>query len=279
MRARLQSFSGRFLPNGVLDVFVQVALMEATYMAYRLVRGWIDDPQGAAVAFQNGRSVIGIEQSLGIFVEPRIQELFGPTSFVGDAASWMYLNAQVTVTLGALVYLYLRHNSSFYFVRNMFIVAWAIALLGYMVFPTAPPRFFPEWGFVDSVADFTGIDPLTTSGANALFNPYAAVPSMHVAFALMIGVPLALLAKHRAVRWFWTAYPAARDVRDRHDRQPLRLRRDPRRADRRRAPPPPPSGSRVPAPSGASAPRRRASPPDERDTRRPASAARRCATR
>jgi hypothetical protein len=60
---------------------------------------------------------------------------------------------------------------------------------------------------VDSVADFTGVDPLSTTGANALFNPYAAVPSMHVAFALMIGIPLAVLAKHRAVRWFWTAYP------------------------------------------------------------------------
>ena len=63
MRARVSSLSGRFLPNGVLDVFVQVALMEATYMAYRLVRGWIDDPTGAAVAFQNGRSVIHIEQT------------------------------------------------------------------------------------------------------------------------------------------------------------------------------------------------------------------------
>ncbi len=207
MRARLKSFSERFLPNGVLDVFVQVALMQATYTAYRIVRGWSDDPSGAATAFQNGRSIIHIEQTLGIFVEPRIQELLGPTGLVGDFASWMYLNAQITVTLAALVYLYLRHNRSFYFVRNMFIVAWAIALLGYMVYPAAPPRFFPEWGFTDSVADFTGIDPLATSGANALFNPYAAVPSMHVAFALMIAVPLALLAKTRAVRWFWTAYP------------------------------------------------------------------------
>ena len=208
MRARLQNVSGRVLPNGVLDVFVQVALMQATYMAYRLVRGWIDDPQGAAIAFQNGRDIIGIEQSLGIFVEPRIQELLGPTGLVGDAASWVYLNAQVTVTLAALTYLYLRHNRSFYFVRNMFVVAWAIALLGYAVYPTAPPRFFPEWGFVDSVADFTGVDPSSSEGANALFNPYAAVPSMHVAFALMIAVPLAKLAKRRPVRWFWTAYPA-----------------------------------------------------------------------
>ena len=45
--------------------------MQATYMAYRVVRGWIDDPQGAAVAFENGRNVIGIERSLGLFFEPR----------------------------------------------------------------------------------------------------------------------------------------------------------------------------------------------------------------
>ena len=63
------------------------------------------------------------------------------------------------MTLGALVYLYVRHNGSFYFVRNMFIVSWVIALAGYALFPTAPPRFFPEWGFVDSVADFTGVRP------------------------------------------------------------------------------------------------------------------------
>ena len=83
------------------------------------------------------------------------------------------------MTLAALVYLYVRHNSSFYFVRNMFLVSWAIALAGYALFPTAPPRFYPEWGFVDSVADFTGVQPDSVT-ANALFNPYAAIPSMHV---------------------------------------------------------------------------------------------------
>ena len=57
----------------------------------------------------------------------------------------------------------------------MFMVAMGIALVGYALFPTAPPRFFPEWGFIDSVADFTGVEPRHGS-VNALFNPYAAVP-------------------------------------------------------------------------------------------------------
>jgi hypothetical protein len=110
------------------------------------------------------------------------------------------------VTVGALVYLYLFHNKSFYFVRNMFVVAMGIALVGYTLMPTAPPRFFPEWGFVDSVSDFTGVKH-DSSAVNALFNPYAAVPSMHVCFSLMIGIPLARLAKRRFARVAWALYP------------------------------------------------------------------------
>jgi hypothetical protein len=123
-------------------------------------------------------------------------------------ASWLYVNAQTSITLSALLYLYLCHNRSFYFVRNMFMIAMAIALVGYTVFPTAPPRFMPEWGFIDSVSDVTGVHVSHASGTmTALFNPYAAVPSMHVAFALMIGWPLAKLAQHSVVRVLWVVYP------------------------------------------------------------------------
>src|SRR5271166_356806 len=127
-------------------------------------------------------------------------------------ASWLYVNAQTSVTIGALVYLYLRHNKSFYFVRNMFMIAMAVALVGYTVFPTAPPRFMPEWGFIDSVADFTGMGIggqhfHASSSLAAVTNLYAAVPSMHVAFSLMIGVTLARLSRNSVARVLWLLYP------------------------------------------------------------------------
>ena len=113
------------------------------------------------------------------------------------------------MTVGALLYLYMRHNRNFYFVRNMLMVAMAIALVGYVVFPTAPPRFMPEWGFIDTVSDFTGVHVSHASASiNALINLYAAVPSMHVAFALMIGWPLARLVRRRG-----RAGPVARCTR------------------------------------------------------------------
>jgi membrane-associated phospholipid phosphatase len=204
MVARLRKLEARVLPHGALDVMRQVALFATAYWGYRLVRGLVDGR--AAESFQNARDLISIERATHTFVEPAIQAAVADQGWLVDIASWMYVNAQATVTLGALIFIYLFHNRSFYFVRNMLMVAMGMALVGYTLFPTAPPRFFPEWGFRDSVSSFTGI-PQDSVAINVLFNPFAAVPSMHVAFALMLGWPLARLVHHRAFRVAWFLYP------------------------------------------------------------------------
>jgi hypothetical protein len=206
MRARIRDLQARLLPHGLFDVVRQVALFFVAYYAYRIVRGAIDDGAGTALAFQHARDLIGIERSLHVFVEPAVNHWAQGLTVITGFTSWMYINAQFSVTIGSLVYLYLRHNDSFYFVRNMFMVAMGIALVGYIVFPTAPPRLLPEWGFTDSVSIFTGIKA-DTGSLNRLVNPYAAVPSMHVAFSLMIGIPLSILCKWRAAKVFWAIYP------------------------------------------------------------------------
>jgi len=206
MVARARLLQERILPHGWLDALRQVSLFAAAYLAYRLVRGLVEGDANAA--FAHARDLISLERTLHLFVEPSIQAWASGSHLVMVLASWLYVNAQTTVTVGALLYLYLRHNRNFYFVRNMFMIAMAIALVGYAVFPTAPPRFMPEWGFIDSVSYFTGVHVSHASASmNALFNPYAAVPSMHVAFALMIGVPLARLSRRRIVSVLWMLYP------------------------------------------------------------------------
>src|SRR5580693_5390547 len=206
MLARARLLQARLLPHGWLDALRQVSLFGAAYLAYRLVRGLVEGDANAA--FAHARDVISIERTLHVFVEPSVQAWASGSHLLIDVSSWLYVNAQTTVTVGALVYLYLRHNRSFYFVRNMFVIAMFIALIGYVVFPTAPPRFMPEWGFIDSVSDVTGVHVSHASASmNALFNPYAAVPSMHVAFALMIGWPLASLSRTRVASVLWRMYP------------------------------------------------------------------------
>jgi membrane-associated phospholipid phosphatase len=206
MLARARLLQARVLPHGWLDALRQVSLFGCAYLAYRLVRGLVEGD--ANLAFAHARDLISLERTLHLFVEPSIQAWASGSHLLMVLASWTYVNAQTSVTFGALLYLYLRHNRNFYFVRNMLMIAMAIALVAYAAFPTAPPRFMPEWGFIDSVADFTGVHVSSTSASvSALTNLYAAVPSMHVAFALMIGWSLARLSRRRIVKALWLLYP------------------------------------------------------------------------
>jgi membrane-associated phospholipid phosphatase len=193
----------RVLPKGWLDLLRQIVLFCGAYWLYRLVRGLVDGR--GAEAFDNARSVIAVERDLGLFFEPALHSWASAHTAVIDAASWMYVNSHFVVTTVALAWIYLRRNERFYFVRNMFMVAMGIALVGYMAVPTAPPRFMPEWGFTDSVAAFTGVKADSAS-ADLLFNPYAAIPSMHVAFALMLGVSMARIVRRSWARALWLAY-------------------------------------------------------------------------
>jgi hypothetical protein len=203
MHGRLVGLAGRLLPKGWGDLARQLALFCGAYWLYRLVRGLVDSR--AAAAFENAREIIQLEQALGLFFEPAVHAWATREAWIIDAASWMYLNSHFAVTTAALAYVYLRRNERFYFLRNMFMVAMAIALAGYAAYPTAPPRFMPEWGFQDSVAEFTGVG---SESSNVLFNPFAAVPSMHVAFALMLGLPMASMTRRRWAQLAWRAYPA-----------------------------------------------------------------------
>jgi hypothetical protein len=204
MRTLPHRFAARFLPKGWRDLINQILLFCGAYWLYRLVRGMTDGK--VAEAYDNARDLIGLERGLGLFVEPAVQAWAQGSDWLIDSASWAYVNSHFTITTVTLAFVYLRRNPSFYFIRNMFMVAMGIALVLYAAYPTAPPRFMPEWGFSDSVARFTGLTA-EGSSADALYNPFAAVPSMHVAFALMLGVAMASMSRHLPVKALWLAYP------------------------------------------------------------------------
>src|SRR4051794_18940956 len=125
-----------YLPHRPFDAMRQGALFWCAYQGYSIVRGLADDPGQAGTAFNNGRGIISLERTLHVFVEPAVQGWASSSGLIIDAASWIYLNAQTSVTLGALFFIYMRRNDSFYFVRNMMMVAMGCALVGYILYPT-----------------------------------------------------------------------------------------------------------------------------------------------
>jgi len=196
---------GALLPKGWLDAALQFALFYIAYSGYQVVRGITDS--GRELAHANAEQVIEVERSIGTFFEPGLQQaLIDHLPWIVDAANFAYLNSHFVVTTVFLGWLYFRRNEHFYFVRNMFMVAMAIALIGYALYPTMPPRLYPGEGFTDTIAAFTGVAQ-DSQTAGLLVNQYAAVPSMHIAFSLMVAAPAVALSRGIALRTAWSAYP------------------------------------------------------------------------
>ena len=201
--ARVRRRLSKILPRGPLDAVRQLLLFGGAYYLYRIVRGIVDGE--VTTAFTHARWIVNLERGLHLFFEPSVQTWTLGKSWLIHTADFTYVNAHFVITTAFLVWLYFWRNDAFYFVRNMFMVAMGLALVLYVVFPTAPPRFLPEWGFTDTVSDFFGQG--ASHSASVLYNPYAAMPSMHVAFALMIGVSGVRLIKLKVARVFWSLYP------------------------------------------------------------------------
>jgi hypothetical protein len=205
MRHRLRSFQARALPHGGRDALRQFLLFAASYALYQVVRGLVDGNDVGRASW-NATRIIDLERTLHVFAEPSIQAWTSNVHWLMYGSDWVYLNAHYVVTIGVLLYLYTRRYESFCFVRNTIMVAMAIALVGYAVFPTAPPRLMPEWGFTDSIRQFTGFT-IEDHSVKSLLNLYAAVPSIHVCFAILVGWPMARLVRRRWTAALWLLYP------------------------------------------------------------------------
>jgi hypothetical protein len=193
---------GRLLPHGYGDAARQLGLFVLAELTYEAVRGIADGER--VQAFVNGQNVIDFEKSTHTFFEPGLQSIFLSHRWIIDFANFMYMNSHFVVTTAFLVWLYLFRNQNFYFVRNMFMVAMGLAVVGYALLPTAPPRMFDE--FTDTITQYAQVNH-DSALVRLFINPYAAIPSMHVAFSTMIGVTGVLISRHTITRILWAAYP------------------------------------------------------------------------
>jgi membrane-associated phospholipid phosphatase len=201
---RLQEYL--VLPRGRNDFARQLAIWLGFAAAYQVARGLAD--RGSREAFANARRVIDLEQSLGALFEPRLQQtVVHAGGVLVHTADWTYWLSQFVAVGLALLWIYLRRNDAYLRVRNALIVANTIGLAWYIALPTAPPRLFPGLGFTDTLAHAEALNH--GSGLVRLAsNPFAAMPSLHAADALIIGLALAATARHAVPKLLFLAWPA-----------------------------------------------------------------------
>jgi hypothetical protein len=194
----------RVLPRGWLDLFRQVLIWFGFVLAYQVARGIAD--RSPAVAFKNGRDVIDIERRATGLWELSLQSWTGSYEVLGRLTSWTYWLSQFAVVGLALLWVYFRRYEHFIKFRNVLMLANVIGLFGYVLLPTAPPRMFPEVGFVDTLAGM-GTPNHGSTLVELASNPYAAMPSLHAADALIVGITLAILVRPIWLKVLWLLWP------------------------------------------------------------------------
>lgn len=183
----------------------EAALAFGSYAAYLLVRRVVWNERGRERATSHAARLHEIERSLGVGVEPAVQQVALRVPALTRLLNAGYAFGNVALSVGWLLILFRRNDPAFARERRAALIAFCGALPVFAAFPTAPPRTLD--GFVDTMAgDRGGLDhPLLVR----FYNPVAAMPSHHVAFAVVTGFGLAARSRRPIARVAWTAYPAA----------------------------------------------------------------------
>jgi PAP2 superfamily len=180
---------------GAIELFI----WSAVYGLYLAVRGVsIASPDEA---FANARGVVDLERALGLFHEASLQSAFRG---LDGALSVYYLLGFAPLIVGVLVWLGLSHRPHYRELRTLLLVSIGLAVVVHVTLPVAPPRLLPGLGIADTV----GLDQNHDSLFGVPFNPYAAMPSMHVGWSLLVGLVALNASRSLVLRGFFALHPA-----------------------------------------------------------------------
>jgi hypothetical protein len=158
---------------------------------------------GLAGPLERMRDLIDGERSLGLFVEPSMHAWVAARPPLLHALEFTYVGVHLPVTLGVLVWAWMARPQAFPLARNTFVAAQTLCAISYLVAPTAPPRMVAGLGY--SAAPGPGDHGI----GRLVQSPYAAMPSAHIAFALVSAGIVFSLARPLAVRLIALLYPLA----------------------------------------------------------------------
>jgi PAP2 superfamily protein len=192
--SRAGAFSGRR----------EVAIGLGLYAAYLLVRTAVVNDRGRAQALRNAERIVSVERRLRIHFEPELQRVLLPRTRLIAVLNVAYAIANVGLTVGWLMRLFFRRRPEFHRLRRAAVLTTLGAQPVFLLFPTAPPRTLDH--LVDTIAEVSGFD-LDSGLIAKLYDPIAAMPSIHVAYAVVTATGIAETSRSPLVRRLAPAYP------------------------------------------------------------------------
>jgi hypothetical protein len=187
-------------------LWFEVLLIAVSYWTYSLIRNAVPEQRGEAL--RNAGLVWRVEQQLGIAVERSVNHAADSVTWLIVGMNYYYATLHFVVTLGVLVWLYRGHPGRYAAARLVLFATTGVALVGYYLFPLAPPRL-THGGFVDTVAVHHTWGSMASGDLKHMSNQYAAMPSMHIGWSLWCGLILFALARVPWARVLGLLYPVA----------------------------------------------------------------------
>jgi hypothetical protein len=180
----------------------ELLIVVGLYVLYESTRSVVAGRRD--LALRHAGDVVAIERSLHVFVEGSVQRTAERVSGLTSTLGVLYLSLHLALTGLLLFWLHQRRPHAYPFFRTTLLLVSAAALIGYLTFPTAPPRLSVD--LLNTRADRLPLN-INKGLVSDFYNPYAAVPSMHAAYALVVGAALLLQGRHWLIRVAGLAYP------------------------------------------------------------------------
>ena len=185
---------------------VELLIIGVAFLLYFLVRGNVVDR--TSDAFGRSIQVIQLERNLGIFWEAEIQALILGKKFLIQLFNGIYFWLDFPLIIAVGLWLYFLNRRNYTLIRTAMLASGAISLIIYGLFPVAPPRFLPQWGFVDTMALYSNVSYQAQS-LQPFVNPFAAVPSLHFGWAVLLALGLIWATKRVVLRAVAALLPLA----------------------------------------------------------------------
>ncbi len=182
----------------------ELAAVAVAALVYYLVRGAVRDR--ADEAFARARDLLELEVSLGLDWERAIHEAILDSKLLIDLANGSYFWGHMPLLIVLAIWLWRSHRDIWRSFRNALLVSAAAGMLCYFLVPTAPPRLMPELGYIDTLA-LRAAPAYQAQEVGLFVNPYAALPSLHVGWALLAGIAVWRSSPHPAMRMFAISIP------------------------------------------------------------------------
>ncbi|WP_433325712.1 phosphatase PAP2 family protein [Spirillospora sp. CA-294931] len=183
----------------------ELVMLLVCYLAYEAVRNLV--PRDHAMAVHRAYEILNLEYTLNLDVEYSLNRFFVTNGWLAVPANYFYSTLHFVITIGVMVWLYVWQPAHYARYRSLLFATTLLGLVGFWLYPLAPPRMLP--GFTDTVISF-GTWGIYDSGPTAtVSNQYAAMPSMHMAWGLWCSVAVLGIVRRRWVVVLAVLYPAA----------------------------------------------------------------------